>query len=67
MLLPLQGASLRTTITQGEALGYVLIAPMGRIAHNNCGSYFCIYYKEYNKLVSSKKQPSMIKYLAAIY
>ena len=40
LLLPLQGVSLRTSFTQGDALGYVLIAPSGRIAHNYCGSYF---------------------------
>ena len=40
LLLPLQGVSLRRPITQGDALGYVLVAPAGRIAHNYCGSYF---------------------------
>ena len=39
MLLPLQGASLLTFIAQDDALGYVLVAPSGRIVHNNCGSY----------------------------
>ena len=33
MLLPLQGARLRTSVTQGDALGYVLVAPAGRIVH----------------------------------
>ena len=42
LLLPLQGVSLRRPITQGDALGYVLVAPAGRIAHNYCGSYFYI-------------------------
>ena len=40
MLLPLQGALLRITITQGDALGYVLVALSGRIVHNYCVSYF---------------------------
>ncbi len=40
MLLPLQGALLRIPITQGDALGYVPVAPSGRIAHNYCRSYF---------------------------
>ena len=40
MLLPLQGALSRMLFTQGDALGYVLVAPLGRIAHNYCGSYF---------------------------
>lgn len=40
MLLPLQGALLRTPITQGDALGYVLVAPSGRIVHNYSVSYF---------------------------
>ena len=43
MLLPLQGASLRMLITQGDALGYVLIAPSGRIVNNYYGSYFYIF------------------------
>ena len=33
MLLPLQGARLRISVTQGDALGYVLVAPAGRIVH----------------------------------
>ena len=28
MLLPLQGALLKISITQGDALGYVLVAPL---------------------------------------
>ena len=40
MPLPFQGASLRMPITQGDALGCVLVAPSGRMVHNNCTSYF---------------------------
>ena len=32
-LLPLQGALLKISITQGDALGYVLVAPSGRMVH----------------------------------
>ena len=43
MLLPLQGVPMLTPITQGDALGYVLVAPAGRIAHNLCAEVvFCI-------------------------
>ncbi len=40
MLLPLQGALLRISATQGDALGYALVAPLGRMVHNYCASYF---------------------------
>ena len=43
MLLPL--LLLRIPITQGDALGYVPVAPSGRIVHNYCVSYFCILHK----------------------
>lgn len=36
MLLPLQGASQRTPFTQGDAQGYALVAPSGRIARKYC-------------------------------
>ena len=40
MLLPLQGASLLTFIAQDDALGYVLVAPSGRIVHNTTPDEF---------------------------
>ena len=48
MLLPFQGASLQMLITQGDALGCVLVAPSGRKVHNNCISYFLQFTKRHN-------------------
>ena len=39
MLLPLQGALLQALLTQGDALGYALVAPSGRMTHNNSGNF----------------------------
>ena len=36
----LTGRVVAHPITQGDALGYVLVAPTGRIVNNHCGSYF---------------------------
>ena len=36
----LAGRIATNTITQGDALGYVPVAPSGRIVHNFCVSYF---------------------------
>ena len=51
MLLPLQGALLRISATQGDALGYALVAPLGRIVHNYCASYFFSYYLHYSMCI----------------
>ena len=41
MLVALTGRVVAPSIAQGDALGYVLVAPTGRrIEYNNCTSYF---------------------------
>ena len=60
MLLPLQGALPRMSFTQGDALGYVLVAPSGRKVYNNCTSYFLhitkyTLYVNYHKVASGYK------------
>ena len=46
LLLPLQGALLGGIITQGDALGFELIGPSGRIVYGNYYKYVLIYDAE---------------------
>ena len=41
---PYRAYSCKTLFTQGDALGYVLVAPAGRIAHDYGGSHFFTSY-----------------------